>query len=128
MKYITIKFGVQFWQEKFDLKRITNAFRKAEDMGFESVWIYDHFYPLSKMTSNYLFEAWALLPYLTTVTTTCRLGVLVTCNSYRHPSVLAKIAASVDVISGGRLEFGIGAGWFKEEYNAYGIPFLPRLD
>jgi alkanesulfonate monooxygenase SsuD/methylene tetrahydromethanopterin reductase-like flavin-dependent oxidoreductase (luciferase family) len=92
-------------------------------MGFESAWIYDHFYPMSKATSYNMLEAWTLLPFLAVATEKIRLGVLVTCNSYRHPSILAKIVSSVDIISNGRLDFGIGAGWFEEEYDAYGISF-----
>jgi F420-dependent oxidoreductase-like protein len=118
-----IKFGVQFWQEEFDIVHLKNAVKEVEDMGFESAWIYDHFYPMSKATSYNMLEAWTLLPFLAAATEKIRLGVLVTCNSYRHPSILAKIASSVDIISNGRLEFGIGAGWFEEEYDAYGIPF-----
>ncbi len=118
-----IKFGVQFWQEEFDIFHLRNAVKEVEDMGFESAWIYDHFYPMSKATSYNMLEAWTLLPFLAAATEKIRLGVLVTCNSYRHPSILAKIASSVDIISNGRLEFGIGAGWFEEEYDAYGIPF-----
>jgi len=118
-----IKFGVQFWQEEFDILHLKNAVKEIEDMGFESAWIYDHFYPMSKATSYNMLEAWTLLPFLAAATEKIRLGVLVTCNSYRHPSILAKIASTVDIISKGRLEFGIGAGWFEEEYDAYGIPF-----
>lgn len=120
---MVVKFGVQIWQEDFDLNGIKNAFIEAEKLGFESAWIYDHFYPMSKITSDYMLEAWTLLPQLAIVTNNLRLGVLVTCNSYRHSSILAKIATTVDLISRGRLEFGIGAGWFEEEYDAYGIPF-----
>jgi len=118
-----VKFGVQLWQEEFDFDGLKRAWREVEDMGYDSAWIYDHFYPMSHKTSNHIFEAWTLLPALAAETNSLRLGVLVTCNSYRFPSVLAKIAATVDEISGGRLEFGIGAGWHKEEYDAYGISF-----
>jgi len=121
-----IKFGVQLWQEEFDSDGLKKAWREVEDMGFESAWIYDHFYPMSNQTSANILEPWTLLPSLAAETSTLRLGVLVTCNSYRLPSILAKIAASVDVLSNGRLEFGIGAGWYEKEYRAYGIPF-PNL-
>lgn len=118
-----IKFGVQFWQEEFYFDGLKRAWHEVEDIGYDSAWIYDHFHPMSYKTSKDIFEAWALLSSLATETNHLRFGVLVTCNSYRFPSVLAKIAAIIDVISGGRLEFGIGAGWNKEEYDAYGIPF-----
>ena len=118
-----IKFGVQLWQEEYDFNGLKRAWREVEDMGYDSAWIYDHFYPMAKNTSNNIMESWTLLPSLAAETKRLRLGVLVTCNSYRFPSILAKIAATVDVISKGRLEFGIGAGWYEEEYIAYGIPF-----
>lgn len=122
---LKVRFGVQLWLEEFDLKSLRGAWCELEGMGFESAWIYDHFYPMSMGTSLYIPEAWTVLPYLADATERLRLGVLVTCNSYRHPPILAKIAATVDLISGGRLEFGVGAGWHKVEYDAYGIPFPP---
>ena len=118
-----VEFGVQLWQEEFDYSGLKRAWREIEDMGYDSVWIYDHFYPVSCTTSRYILEAWTLLPSLALETNGIKFGVLVTCNSYRFPSLLAKIAATVDVISGGRLQFGIGVGWYKEEYDSYGIPF-----
>jgi F420-dependent oxidoreductase-like protein len=118
-----VRFGVQFWQEKFDIDGLRNACREAENMGFESAWLYDHFYPMSTKTGWNIYEPWTILPLLAAETSRIRLGVLVTGNSYRFPPVLAKIAATVDVICNGRLEFGIGAGWYQTEYEAYGIPF-----
>jgi len=118
-----VKFGVQLWQEEFNLSGLKRAWREVEDMGYDSAWLYDHFYPMSTRTSRNILEPWTLLPSLADETSRLRLGVLVTCNSYRSPSVLAKIAASVDVMSEGRLEFGIGAGWYEDEYVAYGISF-----
>ena len=121
---MAIKFGVQVWQEEFELDGYRKAWCEIEEMGYYSVWNYDHFYPMANITSQYMPEAWTLLPYLAEHAKKIRIGVLVSCNSYRYPSVLAKIASTVDVISDGRLEFGIGAGWHKPEYDAYGIPFL----
>jgi len=118
-----IRFGVQLWQEEFNFEGLKRAWREVEEMGFDSAWLYDHFYPMSNDTSWYILEPWTVLPCLAAETKRLRLGVIVTCNSYRYPSVLAKIAATVDVISEGRLEFGIGAGWHQDEYIAYGIPF-----
>ncbi|MEM2876431.1 MAG: LLM class flavin-dependent oxidoreductase, partial [Candidatus Bathyarchaeia archaeon] len=117
-----VKFGVQLCQDEFDFDGLRRAWREVEKLGLDSAWLYDHFYPFS-MTSRCVLEAWTLLPALAAETERLRLGVLVTCNSYRNPAVLAKMAATVDIISGGRLEFGIGAGWHKQEYEAYGIPF-----
>ncbi len=118
-----VGFGVQLWLEEYDLVDLRRAAREVEDLGYGSLWVYDHFYPMSRETSWSIMEPWTALTYLATQTEEVRLGVLVTCNSYRHPPILAKMAATVDVISGGRLEFGIGAGWFRDEYEAYGIPF-----
>ena len=118
-----VRFGVQLCQEEFNLDGLKKACREVEDMGYDSAWLYDHFYPMSSQTSRYILESWTVLPSLTSETTRLRLGVLVTCNSYRFPSVLAKVAATVDVMIEGRLEFGIGAGWYEDEYVAYGIPF-----
>jgi F420-dependent oxidoreductase-like protein len=118
-----IKFGVQFYQEDFNLDEMKEAWQEAESLGFNSVWIYDHFYPMKLNSPGAILEAWTLLPILAAETSQIRLGVAMTCNSYRHPPILAKIATTVDIISGGRLEFGIGAGWFKDEHISYGIPF-----
>jgi F420-dependent oxidoreductase-like protein len=118
-----IGFGVTLNQEEFDFDGLKRATRDIEDLGYDSVWLYDHFYPMSKKTSGYILEPYTVLPSLAAETSRVRLGVLVTCNLFRFPSVLAKIAATVDVMSKGRLEFGMGAGWYEDECVAYGIPF-----
>jgi F420-dependent oxidoreductase-like protein len=81
-------------------------------------------------TQEATYEAWTLMASLAAVTSAVRLGQMCTCNTYRPPSYLAKVAASIDVISGGRLEMGIGAGWYEHEHDGYGFPFLapgPRI-
>lgn len=118
-----LEFGVQLWQEQFSYEEMVEAMGEVEDLGYDSAWLYDHFYPMSEGTSWDIPESWTLLSALAAETDDIDLGVLVTCNSYRNPAVLAKIAATVDVISGGRLQFGIGAGWHEEEHNAYDIQF-----
>lgn len=97
--------------------------RRIEELGFESVWVYDHFHPVPVPTQEPVYEAWTLMTALATTTSTARLGQMCTCTSYRPPSYLAKVAATIDVISGGRLEMGIGAGWYEHEYLGYGYPF-----
>ena len=97
--------------------------RAIEDNGFESAWVYDHFHTVPIATQEVTYEAWALMAALAAATETVRLGQMCTCNSYRPPSYLAKVAASIDVISGGRLEMGIGGGWYQEEYQGYGYEF-----
>lgn len=129
----------------------------AEEYGFDSVWLCDHFLTISPgeyakvagiaadtgsatgtetggagqcapSRSLPLLECWTALAALSRDTTKLRLGTSVLCNSYRHPSVLAKMAATLDVISQGRLDLGLGAGWFRRESQAYGIPFPPVGD
>lgn len=97
--------------------------REAERCGYESFWVSDHFYSGEGAPDQDCLEAWTLLAALTRDTTTIRLGCLVTAAQYRNPALLAKIVAGVDRMSGGRVEFGIGAGWKENEYRAYGIPF-----
>ena len=97
--------------------------KKIEDLGFESAWVYDHFHTVPTPTQEVTYEAWTLMAALAAVTDTVRLGQMCTCNSYRPPSYLAKVAANIDVISGGRVEMGIGAGWYEHEYLGYGYEF-----
>ena len=95
----------------------------AEVDGFESVWVYDHFHTVPQVTQQATHEAWTLMGALAVSTNRVRLGQMCTCNAYRPPSYLAKVAATVDVFSGGRVEMGIGAGWFEGEFLAYGYEF-----
>jgi F420-dependent oxidoreductase-like protein len=97
--------------------------QRIEAAGYESLWVYDHFHTVPEPTQEPTYECWTLMAAYATVTETIRLGQMCTCNSYRPPSYLAKVASSIDVISGGRLEFAIGAGWYEHEYLAYGYPF-----
>jgi F420-dependent oxidoreductase-like protein len=92
---------------------------------FESAWNWDHFYPLTEPFDGPNFEAWTMLAALAQATRRIRLGCQVTGMIYRHPAVLANMAATVDVISGGRLELGLGAGWNQMECDAYGIDLPP---
>jgi F420-dependent oxidoreductase-like protein len=106
-------------------QKMTDVARTIERSGFESLWVYDHLHTVPVATQEETYEAWTLMAALATVTDTVRLGQMCTCNGYRHPSYLAKVAASIDAISGGRVEMGIGAGWYEAEYKGYGYPF-PR--
>lgn len=102
---------------------MVNTAKTIERLGFESAWVYDHFHTVPKPTQEVTYEAWTLMAALAAVTDTVRLGQMCTCNSYRPPPYLAKVAANIDVISGGRLEMGIGAGWYEHEYDGYGYEF-----
>lgn len=97
---------------------------KAEQLGYNAGYVYDHFIPYygDKRTLPF-FEAYTLLSAIAAITTKLRVGQVVTCNSYRLPSLLAKMSSTLDAISDGRLEFGIGAGWFEHEYRSYGYQF-----
>ena len=94
-----------------------------ERCGYESLFVYDHFHTVPVPSQEVTYEAWTLMAALAAVTDTVRLGQMCTCNGYRSPAYLAKVAASIDVISGGRLEMGIGAGWYEHEYDGYGYEF-----
>jgi alkanesulfonate monooxygenase SsuD/methylene tetrahydromethanopterin reductase-like flavin-dependent oxidoreductase (luciferase family) len=98
------------------------VWRAADDIDvYESGWTFDHFYPIFSDSAGPCLEGWTTLTALAQATTRLRLGTLVTGIHYRHPAVLANMAAALDVISAGRLELGIGAGWNEEESGAYGI-------
>lgn len=121
-----IKFGSILFRTEHTMKDYESVRRVAiesEKLGFDSVWLCDHFNPCHAPPHEPVLEAWTTLSALSSQTTRVRLGTLVLCNSYRYPQVLAKMASTLDVISNGRLEFGIGAGWYESEYEAYGIPF-----
>ncbi len=118
------RFGIQIEpQFGFTYDEVAQIAKEAERLGFYGLWTSDHLFWDSRSEQRNCIEAWTLLTALAPVTTQLRLGTLVTCNSYRPPSILAKIASSFDHLSNGRLEFGLGAGWKALEYRAYGIPF-----
>ncbi|MFV2016301.1 MAG: LLM class flavin-dependent oxidoreductase, partial [Candidatus Heimdallarchaeota archaeon] len=120
----SIKFGIQIEpQFGFSYNMIKEIALQGEKLGYTSIWASDHFFLHKKSEEIDCLESWTLLASIAAETSTIRLGTLVTGNNYRYPAVLAKIAATVDHISRGRLDFGIGAGWKKIEYDAYGIPF-----
>lgn len=110
---------VRQWQAMLDVARL------AENGPFTSIWVYDHFHTVPMPTAEATHEAWTLMAALAATTTRVRLGQMCTCMGYRNPMYLAKVAATVDVISGGRTEMGIGAGWYEHEWNAYGYGFPP---
>ena len=117
------RFGVQLPQQHRTWQLILDEWRRAEDLGFDSAWNWDHFVPLSGDQDGDSMEAWTLLAGIAARTTRIRIGSLVTSTTYRNPGVLAKQAATVDHISDGRLELGLGAGWHQQEHRHFGIPF-----
>ncbi len=102
---------------------ILDVARAADDSPFESIWVYDHFHTVPVPTDEATHEAWSLMAALGASTSRVRLGQMCTCMGYRNPAYLAKVAATVDIVSGGRVEMGIGAGWYEHEWRAYGYGF-----
>ncbi len=102
---------------------MTRVAQTAEELGYDSVWLFDHFHTVPDPTQEPTFECWTSTAALARDTRRIRIGQIVTCNSYRNPALLAKMASTVDVLSHGRLDFGIGAGWHEHEYRAYGYEY-----
>lgn len=100
----------------------------ADQLGYDSIWVYDHFHNVPLPAHETMFECWTTLAALSQRTANARLGQMVGCASYRNPGLLAKITSNIDVISGGRLDWGIGAGWYENEYTAYGYDFPAAKD
>ena len=102
---------------------MTRVAREAEVVGYNSIWLYDHFHTFPQIRQEITFECWMATAALARDTERVRVGQIVTCNSYRNPALLAKMASTLDVLSHGRLYFGIGAGWYEHEYRAYGYAY-----
>lgn len=105
------------WSTMLDIARV------ADDGPFESIWVYDHLHTTPIPTDEATHEAWTLMAAFAAATSRVRLGQMCTCIGYRNPAYLAKVAATVDLISGGRAEMGIGGGWYEHEWRAYGYGF-----
>src|SRR5437667_3644369 len=132
--FMSMKFGVslpQGWNmelagikdpiEAYEV--ITRVAQTADGVGFASAWLVDHFHTTPRPSQEVTFECWTTTAALARDTRHIRIGQTVTCNGYRNPALLAKMASTVDVLSHGRLNFGIGAGWYEHEYRAYGYPY-----
>jgi F420-dependent oxidoreductase-like protein len=123
-----MRLGLDVAQHHLDWDELLKRVRFAEEAGFDGAWVFDHFQPLYGDRSGPCMEAWTLLAALAASTERIRLGALVTGVTYRHPSVLAAEALTVDQVSRGRLEMSLGAAWMEAEHRELGIPFPPRKE
>jgi F420-dependent oxidoreductase-like protein len=120
-----MRIGLDTAQHQLLWPQLVERVKFAESAGFDGAWVFDHFTPLYGDPKGPCLEGWTLLAGLAAVTSRIRLGVLVTGITYRHPSILATEAVTVDHISNGRLEIGMGAAWHQPEHEALGVPFPP---
>ena len=121
-----MRFGMKTAPQHTTWPAMLDVWRAADDIElFESAWNFDHFYPIFSDSDGPCMEAWTMLAAMAQATRRIRIGCQVTGMIYRHPAVLANMAATVDIISGGRLDVGVGAGWNQQECDAYGITLPP---
>ena len=130
-----IKLGAQVWSQYTTWPELEGAAVRVEQLGFDSLWTWDHLYPINGSPDGPQFEGWLTLAAWAKVTSRPTLGLMVGANTFRNPAVVAKMATTLDHISGGRAIVGLGAAWFEDEHEAFGIDFgrsagerLDRLD
>lgn len=120
-----LRLGVSLWPQGATWDQVRDTSLAVDRLGYESLWSYDHFVALASDRTIAVLDGWTVLAALGALTSRTRLGVLVTGVTHRHPAILAKMAATLDHVSGGRTILGLGAAWNEQEHRAYGIPFGP---
>lgn len=124
----SVKFGVilpVYGEKRINWSSILNYVKTVENLGFDSIWVPDHL-TNPFLEDAFMLDAWTVLSALASTTKTVRLGTYVLCNQYRHPSLIAKMVSTLDVVSNGRVDLGIGAGWLKKEFEAFGLNWASR--
>lgn len=130
-----LKLGILAWPQYTDWESLERVGRRVDELGYDSLWTWDHLYPIVGDPNGPIFEGWLTLAGWAAVTERVTLGLMVGANTFRHPALVAKMATTLDHISGGRTVLGIGGAWFQSEHDAYGLDFgsgfgerLDRLD
>ena len=119
-----IRFGISSGQQNYEWAQFVELWKTADQLGYDSLWTFDHLYPIFVPDpSGPCFEGWTTLAAVSQHTSRAKLGALVNCNNFRNPSLTAKMAATVDHVTGGRFILGIGAGWFELEHRSLGFEF-----
>jgi F420-dependent oxidoreductase-like protein len=118
-----VRFGALCWNQYTDWPALLEAGRRADRLGYHSLWTWDHLYPIIGDSHGPILEGWLTITAWAATTQRARIGLMVGANPFREPALVAKMATTLDHVSGGRAILGIGAAWFEEEHEAFGIPF-----